>query len=578
MPSPSEADAKRRVKKLRKKIAGPQDVRDERISPDDRDVLIEFDEQMVADRRDSNRCGWKHHRNVLTHLYEYGVETDALAKSLDSGQRGKDGKDELVRYAEANYDNGYTLQAKLSAIRIFAQTVLDDVMLPPRFSKIEPSEHVEEDPAPLPSEIVEYDEILRMIEECNILRDRALIPCQWENGPRPMEEMHTLQRENLKIKDDVILITLPRTAGKTERRDLPVIAAMPYLRKWLQEHPVWDDPDVPINREDNTIEDIPPETYIWTHHNKNELLEYQSLADRFSKAADDAGVTKQTCPQHMRRSAASIAARQPQMGERDLRNLFDWSRFSTSPQHYIAAHSDKTLINITRARGHEVETFEEDIDTSPIICERCGDWTMRGIDNCVHCSYDLSDEQANIDDMARPVSNPYEADKSISQKILDGDVTASDLESVEKVQSDIEAMGQQFFSKISKWKKHARALEQTNVYAGVAGLGASIATVAGSATEAWGRAKAKAAAIHPTMTAPSQMSTRRKAWFYTSMVGSLVMMLVVLYIDGALQDLASGDPTEWLGLLLAVGFWKWLMDRNFPDIEEARAAAQEQEA
>jgi hypothetical protein len=120
MPSPSENDAKRRVKKLRKKIAGPPDVRDDDISADDRDVLIEFDEQMVADRRDSNRCGWKHHRNVLTHLYEYGVETDALAKSLDRGQRGTDGKDELVRYAEDNYDNGYTLQAKLSAIRIFA--------------------------------------------------------------------------------------------------------------------------------------------------------------------------------------------------------------------------------------------------------------------------------------------------------------------------------------------------------------------------------------------------------------------------------------------------------------------------
>jgi site-specific recombinase XerD len=578
MDSPSENDAQRRVRELRRLIAGSAEERNEHISKEDRDALIAFDNQMVADRRDANRCGWKHHRNVLEHLFEYAVETNGLAKSMEDGQRGKDGKDELVVYAKENYDNGYTLQAKLSAIRIFAATVLDLDMLPNRFAKIEPSAHVNQDPAPLPSEIVEYDELLRLVKESNLIRDKALISAQWENGPRPMEEMHVLQRENLKIKDEVILITLPRTAGKTERRDLPATASMPYLRRWLQEHPVWDDPSVPINREDNTIEDIPPETYLWTKADKNELLTYNGMAERFNIAGERAGITKQTSPQHLRRSSASIAARQPEIGERDLRLLYDWSRFSISPRHYIAAHGDKTLINVTRARGHKVENFEEDIDTSPIKCTQCHEWTMRGIDNCVHCRYDLTDEQVNIDDVTPPINNPYEGDKRIKEKLVDGDVTASDLEAVRKVQSDIESMGREFFEKLTEWKELAKTLEDANAYAGIEGLAAAAvghaADTAERSVEAWVELKQKALGIHPGYTLPRNMVPTRRIKVYTAWTVSLVFFVVLMGIDGVLTELAAGDPTEWGTILFAFAALKPMADRAFPSVEEAREAAE----
>lgn len=580
MLSPSDQDAKDRVEELRKQIAGPPDVRDERISDEDRDVLIEFDDQLVSDRRDANRCGWQHHRNVLYDLVDFAINTDGLAKSLDPGQRGVEGKDELTSYANEEYDDR-TLQHKLSAIRVFAATVLDQAMLPSRFAKIEPSKQVEEDPAPLPSEIVEYDEILRMIKESNLLRDKALIPAQWELGPRPQKEMHVLQRQNLKIKDDVIVVTLPRTTGKTERRSLPATASMPYLRAWLENHPVWDDPNVPINRDEHTIKDIPPETYIWTHHNKNELLEYQSWADRFSEAADRAGVTKQTCPQHLRRSSASIAARQAEIGERDLRHLYDWSRFSTSPRHYIEAHSDKPMVNITRARGHEVENFSEDYDTSPLICERCAGWTMRGIDNCVHCNYDLNPEQANIDDMARPVSNPYEGDKHLSQKVIDGDVTASELEAVKKVQNDIESMGSRFFDQLDKLIDRAQRLEETKAYAGITGLGASITgqaiDTAERAVAGWIWTKHKIMATDPEYCYYPNMPRRRAAWLLVGITIGLALMGLTLELNGGLDRLAAGDLSEWGSLLIALVIGKWMIDRAMPTLDEAQEA-REQEA
>jgi len=583
MPSPGESQAKRRVERLRERIAGSAEERDERISDKDRDVLIEFDKQLVSDRLDNNRCGWKHHGNLLRHLFDFAVETNGLALSLEDGARGKEGKKMMTSWIHENYDSGYTVQAKLSAVRVFAMTVLDVDELPERFAKIEPSAHVTEDPAPLPEEVIEYAEMLSMVKASNLTRDKALISTQWDTGPRPMEEMWSLQLKNLTINEDYILITLPRTAGKTERRDLLVTVGMPYLKEWLRNHPVWDDPEVPLDRKRHTIQDIPPETYVWTNTDKNKLLSYNGLAARFSAAAEKAGVTKEANAQHFRRSSASIMARQPEIGERDLRILYDWSYFSSSPEHYIAAHSQKVLTNVGLARGHEIEHVEAEPDVSPLLCRQCGEWTMRGIDNCVSCGYCVDSDQETLDQMTREIQNPYADDVGLHEKVLTGAVTASDLESVEKVSGDIQSMGQKFFDQLGQLQKRARALQESEIKS-YAGLGALMSEISGRtiyasqrAAEAWGRTKAKAVAIHPDLIAPCQMSPQRKAWFYTTTAAGFAIMLSLMYLNGSLQALASGDPTEWIGVLIAVAFWKWLMDRNMPTVEEARAAAAEEE-
>lgn len=580
MPSPGEKEAKGRVERLRERIAGSPEERDNSISDVDRDVLIEFDKKLVSDRLDSNRCGWKHHANLLRHVFDFAAETNGLALSLEDGEEGKEGKKMLTSWIHANYDNQYTVQAKLSAIRVFAMTVLDGDELPKRFAVIEPAAHVDENPAPLPEEVIEYKEMIEMVKASNLTRDKALISSQWDTGPRPMEEMWSLQSKHVTIHDDYIVITLERNAGKTERRDLLVTVGMPYFKEWLKNHPVWDDPEVPLDRESDTIEDIPPETYIWTQTDQNKLLSYNGFSARFSTAAEKVGMAKESNPQHFRRSSASIMARQPEIGERDLRILYDWSYFSTSPEHYIAAHSQKVLTNVGLARGHEIEHVEPEPEVSPIVCERCGEWTMRGIENCVNCDYCVDTDQETLGKMDREIENPYSDDAGLHEKILSGDVTAADLESVEKVSGDIRSMGEKFFEQLSKLKKRARALEENrNSYAGVGGVGGVIVghavDVGHRSAEAWLRAKNKAIEIHPTMTAPSQMSPQRKATFAMTTSGGFAVMLAILYLDGVLQALAAGDAAEWIALIIMLPVWQLMLDRIFPDVEEARAAAEE---
>ncbi|OYR80700.1 hypothetical protein DJ71_14575 [Halorubrum sp. E3] len=579
MQSPAESDAKRAVQQIRKQIAGSSDERDDRIAPADREVLIEFDNDLVSDRRSSNRCGWKHHKNTLTHLRDYAIYTDGLAQSLKDNAEGRRGVDTLTAYVHENYDNGYTIQAKLSAIRIFAFALLEGDKLPPRFAKIEPGKYVEGDPAPLLEDLIEYPDLLEMIDSADILRDKALYSVQWDGGLRPQEELWPLQAGQLSIYDDYIIISLPRTNGKTDGRTILMSVGYPYLREWLRQHPAWDDPEVDLDRETDTIEDIPDDVFIWTKKNKNSLLSYGGFGQRFTVAGERVGMSNECSGQHLRRSAASILARQSQIGERDLRHQFDWSRWSDSPNHYISAHGEKQHVNVGKARGHEIEHTEEDPDVSPHPCERCHEWTMRGIDQCVNCGYNVDLEQETLDRVNRPIENPYADDMGLHEKVIKGHVTADDLESVEKVSSDIRSMGEKFFDQLAELKRHAKAVQDRNETNAFGGVGAYASIAAGGlmaagqrAAAAWGRAKDKGMRMHPDFEHYPDMSPQRKV----GLAGALGLLFTPLFIswrmDGTFAELAAGDVTAWIPVLIGLVFAGWLFDRELPDEADALEA------
>jgi hypothetical protein len=93
----------------------------------------------MHDRKDNNRCGWYHHGNLLSRLYILSSHTDQLAASFDA-DGGQDAVDDITDWIHAQGYADYTVQGLLSALRVFAETVLDEEgdALPERFANIEP--------------------------------------------------------------------------------------------------------------------------------------------------------------------------------------------------------------------------------------------------------------------------------------------------------------------------------------------------------------------------------------------------------------------------------------------------------
>jgi len=553
--------AKSRVEAIRRQVAGPPDERTDELTDEDRDILIEFDEGVSRDRKRNNRCGWYHHKNLLTRLFVFAIETDSLADSLKDGEHGEKALDRILDWIHGQDYSGYTVQGYLSTLRVFADTVCDDV--PERFDEIEPGEHVDEDLAPLPSNVIEFADMIAMVEEVDMLRDKALISTQWDGGFRPMEELYTLQRKNITLGEDHILITLPTNDGKTDRREILILSAAPYLRKWItEEHPVHDDPE----------DSMGPETFIWVKENENELPRYNTIAERFRVAGERAGLEKDHSAQHLRRSSASILAGQPHISERDLRKRFSWAKGSLAPEHYIAAFSTDTQVSVARCRGRDVEGIEEKPDTASVPCTQCGRWTMRGVEECVWCSHNIDpDQQTFQPTMADPRTA---GKKSLKEMILDGEVTHDELKTLQKLEHEIKT-NQDLFDELDQLMAKAKALEDDSNWSGRVGSALGIpGAVAWASATAGGIAKRTAEVKHAALSLhpgfedypPKGPRLAKVVAVQTLWTATFVGMLAA---NGSLTRLMNGNVLEWAVAILGLSLGTLMVARAIPTPEEA---------
>jgi site-specific recombinase XerC len=561
--------AERAVERLRKRVVGDPDERDENITPEDRNALIRFDEKFSAERKKNGRAGWAHHRNKLRDLIVFASETQCLADTLEDGPTGEQALQEIVDWILDQGASEYTVQGNLSTLRIFAETLLGE--LPERFAEIEPSAHVDEDPAPLPSNIVEYQDLLAMVDVTDCTRDRALMTTQWGAGFRPMGELWTLQYKHVDIRDGYVMITLEQE-GKTERHEVAITVGAPFLRKWiLEEHPVHDDPEASLG----------PETYIWTRKNRNTLLSYGALGERFNVAGEKAGIEKDHSPQHFRRSCASILARQPGTGLTDLMQRFSWARASNAPWHYIAAHSNPTNLKVLQSRGHDIENLHDEPEVAPIVCPDCGDWTMRGLDECIWCHRDLDPEQTTWERPTR--EDPRSAgEKSLAEMILDGDITADELRTLRKLEAPIKTK-RDLFEELDELIVKAEALEEAKATSGdsvsslfgITGLVGWASTAATSVTRRWAAAKHAALKIHPGFE-HYPPSGKRLAGLLAGWALILGVAIPLWLSTGIPQEAAAGKPTAVVAAVVAIAFGVWFVNRDTPTIDDALHAAVEE--
>lgn len=557
-----EPAAKQTVQRLRERVveADPDDP-DESLTRQDRNAIIQFDENFSSDRQKNGRAGWLHHRNKLRDIVVFAEETQCLAATLEDGHRGERAVDKIVDWITEQNASGYTIQGNLSTLRVFAQTVLRE--LPKRFEEIEPSAHVDEDPAPLPSNIIEYEDLLAMIEETDSTRDCAMMAVEWDGGFRPLGELYQLQYKHVKIRDGYALITLEKE-GKTDRHEVAITVGVSYLDKWIHEdHPVHDDPEAELNSE----------TFIWTRQDRNALLCYGALAERFDVAAEAAGIQKDHCPQHFRRSCASILARQPGTGLTDLMERFSWARASNAPWHYIGAHSNPTNAKVLNVRGHEIDDLHDEPETAPILCPDCGEYTMRGLSECVRCGVALDPEQPTWE--RRTCEDPRKAgERSLGEMVLAGDVTAEDLRTIRRLETPIRTK-RDLFEDLDELIVKAEALEDgieqhggsVSSLLGVGGILGQLSSAVTVLGRRWLKRTHAALTVHPDYEKYPARGPRLVG-LVASWLVLLATALAMLATTGLLATISS-DVTMATVAIASLGVGLGLVGRALPSLEDA---------
>ncbi len=231
----------------------------------------------------------------------------------------------------------------------------------------------------LPKEVLTEEEIKKMIEAADNLRDKAMIAVLYESGTRRGEFL------SLRIRDVVFddYGAVIKVRGKTGERRIRLVSSVPYLLRYLDIHPRKDDPDAPLW------------VKMW-YPGKGEPVNYNTFSAQLKNIAKKAGIKKKVHMHIFRHSRATVLANY--LTEAQMCEYFGWVQGSDMPRIYIHLSGRDVDDAILRIYGLAKDNKQKPL-LSPVACPRCNMLNEGGARFCSRCGLPLT-EDAQVDVIA----------------------------------------------------------------------------------------------------------------------------------------------------------------------------------
>ncbi len=354
-----------------------------KITEQDQDLLIEFSNRLDLMQ---SEVGEYRHKDLLGYCTRLAENVGGLAESLED----RDAAEEIVRYVNRNYDNRETNRDYRDAVRQFGKRLTEDDDLPPSLDWIPSGLPQNHDLAPRPADMLRWEEdVLPMIEETRNSRDAAITATAWNLGARPFE-FQDIQIGDISDSTHGMQVTV---VGKRGQRSPIITLAVPYLQRWLDDHPAREDRSAPL----------------WSKLTKPEPISSRMFRKLLRTAGERAGVTRPVTFSNFRKSCASYLAAE-NVNQVNIENHMGWTRGSRVASRYIAVFSGDGERQIAKAYRAVVEE-EEPEPIAPVNCYRCNRETPHDRDRCMWCGQLLDPEameQIRKDESeVRPISSSY---------------------------------------------------------------------------------------------------------------------------------------------------------------------------
>lgn len=349
-------DIRKQITNLQDRIAESND-----INPEDTEVLLKFSDQL-----DLLKSEYTEHRHnkLLRHCTRMAENVGGLAEAL----KDREATEKIVRWINREYDNENTNHDYRTALRVFGRRVTEDQGIPQSVEWVPSGTSNSHSPVPNPAEMLDWeDDVLSMIDAARNTRDAALFAVAFDSGARS-GELRDLTVGDVSDHEHGLMI---RVDGKTGQRSVSLVPSVPYLQRWINDHPEPDNPSAPL----------------WSKLSKSEGLSYRQFKNCFEDSADRAGVKKPVTPTNFRKSNATYLARQG-MGQAQIEDRQGRKRGSDATAHYIARFGGEADDEYARLHGMDVEE-EESEPIGPVECPRCDKKTPRERDTCVWCNQPL---------------------------------------------------------------------------------------------------------------------------------------------------------------------------------------------
>ena len=225
------------------------------------------------------------------------------------------------------------------------------------------------------SDLITVEEMKAIIDSCNNARDRAIFSTLYDSGCR-IGELLLMKIRNVKFDNYGAVVEVP-FEGKTGTRQVRIVGdSVPYLRAWLDNHPIRNDINAPLFC--NISEGI-----------RGRAMNYDDVRKALKTTLKRAKITKRIYPHLFRHTRASILA--SKVAEAPLEAQMGWIPGTKQMATYIHLSGKQTDNAILKAYGIEVQDngIQEPM---PVKCPRCGEPNPSGGAYCRRCWLPLTIE------------------------------------------------------------------------------------------------------------------------------------------------------------------------------------------
>lgn len=261
----------------------------------------------------------------------------------------------------------------------------------------------------LPEELLTEEEIRKLVDAADNLRDKAFILLLSESGCR-IGELLTLQMKHVQLDEYGAVLMVN---GKTGQRRVRVILSAPKLNQWIENHPL-KDPDAPLWVTMGTNSRYK----VWTYGTAKEVLK---------KLAIRAGIKKRIYPHLFRHSRVTFLANH--LTEAQMKQYFGWVQGSDMASVYVHLSGRDVDNALFKLNGMDVNEEKMEEEFKPLSCPRCKTRNSPDAKFCSNCGLCLDIKTSVEIDAVREkadrfmnelIKNPNVLDSLLESRILKG--------------------------------------------------------------------------------------------------------------------------------------------------------------
>ena len=326
-------------------------------------------------------------------------------------QKGMD--DMVFKIASRSDLSPWTRQSYKAAIKKFFKWLEhgDDYKkikgYPPLVSWIKTSIKRKDQPRVRASDLLTEDEVKRLIRTAEHPRDKAIVAMLYELGAR-IGEIGGLRIKDVCRDDHSYVVDLH---GKTGHRTPRIVFADPFLTRWLEDHPLSEEPEAPL-------------WVVLGNRNKNRYLKYSAFQCLLKRLIVKAGINKRIHPHLFRHTRVTHLLLNKEINEPNAKVFFGWvpdSNMLAEYSHLLSRDVNQRILEI-----HGIKPEEE--KKSPLgikQCPRCKSINPNDARFCHLCSgimntkvaIQLDEWRGKVDGILNELFKDSEVQQLLAKKI-----------------------------------------------------------------------------------------------------------------------------------------------------------------